>query len=220
MRETMKKVTTALVVMAAAVVGLSLRAEAKAFDKSPVNRAASVRALPAGEAISEENYNSFDQGFAMVRALYFVSEEAEDGEFTEAAGYELYYLSEALAGTPEEEMLDEVIGMYLDGTGTREERWEAIEAIIASVSERGEGEPKWYFDAGVTLTKLSLFSYLEDEDSLQAELLNMEELVAEMPENVPAEMAGIMTEIAEYSDASDFETIGQATEDAMTVVLG
>ena len=212
---------TAVAMLTLATAGLSLKAEAKTFDRAAAaNRAASVRAAQAGDAISDENYNSFDQGYSLVRALYFVSEEADNPDFMEVAGEELYYLSESLADTPEADQLDEVIGMYLDATGSREERWEAIEGIIASISERSEGEQKWYFDAGVTLTKLSLFSYLEDEEQLQAELDNMTSLVAEMPENVPAEMAGIMTDIAELAEASDFETIAEATEEAMTIVLG
>ncbi len=214
----LKRISVAAV-LALASSGVSPGAEAKAFDGVPVNRAA-ARVLRAAGAVSDENYRGFDQGFSLVRALYFVSEEAENHGYARAAGRQLRRLSESLAGTPEAARLEEVTEMYLAKKGSREERWRAIEGIIASVSERSEGERKWYFDAGVTLTKLSLFSFLQDEARLRDELDNTAGLVARMPEGVPAEMAAAMTDIAESAEAGDFGRIAGASEDAVASVLG
>ena len=219
MQKTFKRITALVMALVVFAMTMPLAAQAQDINFNPLGDVQSARALAAhntGE-ISEDNIDGFDLGFALVRTQYFVSEEAEDAEFTEAAGWELYFLSERLVDAPEFEQLDVVIGMYLDGTGTREERWDAVQEIIDSYSQRAEGERKWYFDAGITLTKISLFSYLEDEERLRIEQDNLIVLVEEMPESVPTDVADLMFEVA---DAEDVAGLGEVAEEAMGVVLG
>ena len=221
MQKTLKRITTlfmALVVFAMAIA-MPVAAQAQDTKLNPLSRVQSINQQDAheGDEISAENIDRFDLGFALVRAQYFVSEEAEDAEFSEIAGEELYFLAERTVEDPEFEQLDVVIAMYLDGTGTREERWDAIQEVIDAYSAREEGDSKWFFDAGVTLTKISLFSYLEDEEQLQAEQDNLIVLVEEMPESLPTDVADLMIEIA---DAEDVAGLGEVAEAAMDVVLG
>lgn len=219
MQKTLKRITTLVMALVAFAMAMPLAAQAQGKKLNPLSRVQSISRHDAheGNEISAENIDRFDLGYALVRAQYFVSEEAEDAEFAEVAGAELYLLSERTVEDPEFELLDVVIGMYLDGTGTRKERWDAMQEVIDAYSAREDGETKWYFDAGVTLTKISLFSYLEDEEQLHAAQDNLIVLVQEMPESVPADVADLMIEIA---DAEDVASIGETADAAMDVVLG
>ena len=235
MRETLRKVVMAVLMTPVAGTLLPLAAQAQGHDRTPFDRISGRRAAvaarahrmsaAAGEEISEENYDQFDLGFAFIRAGYFAQVAAEDEEFSTDAILELVYLSDRLEGQPEAQKLEAVLRMVVRGTGTPKQRWDAVGDAVKSYSARQQGGRRWFFDSGVTLTKVSLFSFLEDQPSLQAELKALQQLIAKTPGGVPAAVLTPMREVAHFAtqqvlNSKDYETIGEASMEAMESVLG
>jgi hypothetical protein len=231
MRETLRKIVMAVLMTPAAATVLPLAAQAQGHDQTPFEKLAGRRAAVvrvasarAGGEISEENYKQFDLGFALVRAGYFSQVAVDDEEFNSDAIVELVYLADRLEGQPEAAKLEAVLKMVVRGTGTAEQRWDAVGEVVKSYSARQQPGARWFFDSGVTLTKVSLYSYLEDQPNLQAELKTLQQLIAKTPQGVPAEVTKPMREVAQYAaqqalTSDDYEKIAETAGQAMESVL-
>lgn len=232
MKNTVRRITFKVLALVALATVSAAAAQAGQNYNTPLGKGliapstlAHTLAAPGGPEVSEEDAQIFDRGLAGVRAMYYAEAAAEDPEFAPYAVLELVYLADQFEGQPEEKELQKILKMVVRGTGTGQERWNGIENVLRSHSNRLKGTQKWYFATGVSLNKVSLFSYLEDATRLQAELRNLKQIVDSTPEGIPSSVLTPMREIAQFAaqpayGAEDYMTIGEVTEEAMVIVLG
>ncbi|MGH9902228.1 MAG: hypothetical protein ACRD68_10520, partial [Pyrinomonadaceae bacterium] len=148
---------------------------------------------------------SFDLGFAFVSAMCLASRSHEDAATNAKAIVELAYLIERLESRPEEAAaLQKVLRMVVRGSGTGMQRGETVQRVMKSYGDGLKGEAQWYFNSGVTVSRLFLATYLNDGDGMRIELQNLQLLTKIAPQNVPRDVLAPMQSLLRYFDQTTF----------------
>ncbi len=184
---------------------------------------AADKAPAADNGIAKANVESFSTGFAMVRVMYYAgTDKAEDGDAS--AILELVYLIDKFEGQPAEAaQLQKVLKMVVRNTGTRQERWNAVQDAINTHRKSLHGEALWYFNLGVIVPKLSLYAYLKDSAGLKSDFSSFQQLVQNAPQGVPAAVLTPMQQLAKYATQASYSNdelaaIGSTTGTVMDAV--
>src|SRR2546421_5918159 len=162
------------------------------------------KAVLADNAIAKANVDSFNTGFALVRAMYLASVSQEDEESAPDAIVEIVYFADEFEGQPEAAQLQKLLKMIVRKTGTRQERWDAAQDVINTHQKRLQGESLWYFNAGVVIPKISLSTYLKDSAGLKSDFNSLQKLVENAPQGIPASVLTPMRQLAKYATQASY----------------
>lgn len=203
------------------------RAETRNFSKNPAANIAQIlnrRAKNRGAIVSAEDRAQFDLGYAFVRAMYYASAADNDKEARNSAIVELVYLIERLEGQPEAARLQKVLKSIVRQTGFGAERWNEIEQISFVYNAKIKENERWFFDFGMTMTRLVLATYFHDCDKIAKGLQKLQLLAKIAPKNLPAELIEPIKSLETYAaqnsfDDKEFMTIDNAVGGLMQTVL-
>jgi hypothetical protein len=220
-----------LLALAAHVSALPSTAQARARDGEPFERISGQQSpaaehAAAGRGVSRDGVESFDAGYALVRAMYFARDAAGRDKSRDAAVVELACLVDRFEGQAEGELLRKILRTVIRRTGAPRERWDAVQRVIDEHAARLDGPPRWYFKAAVSLAKITVFSFMEDQTNLHAELSGLPRLAADAPADAPDALLKPMRDLSRLvsrgggGQTADHETIAGATGAAMISILG
>ncbi|MDQ3816493.1 MAG: hypothetical protein M3362_02230 [Acidobacteriota bacterium] len=209
MKSMWKRVVVSVMTLAALALALPFSALARGGNQvaglavsKQARSASGTRSATNG--ISKANVDSFNTGFALVRAMYLAGLAQEDEESAPDAIVEIVYLADQFEGQPEAGQLQKLLKMVVRNTGTREERWGIVQDVINTHRKRIEGEALWYFNAGVVVPEISLNAYMKDSAGLKSSFGSLQKLIADAPKGVPASVLTPMQQLAKYATQTTY----------------
>lgn len=159
----------------------------------------------AGSQLDTSYRDSFDLGFAFVRAMYFASLSGEEKEANDKAIVELVYLMDRLEHKPDEVVaLRHALRMVVRGSGAGSDRWEAVQSAIRLHAGALRGELQWYFNSGISVARLFIATYLNDAVGIRNELQNLQTLARIAPQSLPRNVLASMQRLLGYFDQTTF----------------
>lgn len=159
----------------------------------------------AGPQLDTSYRDSFDLGFAFVRAMYFASLSGEEKEANDKAIVELIYLMDRLEHKPDEVVaLRHALRMVVRGSGAGSDRGEAVQSAIRLHAGALRGELQWYFNSGVSVSRLFIATYLNDALGIRNELQNLQTLARIAPQSLPRNVLASMQRLLGYFDQTTF----------------
>ncbi|MEP6925230.1 MAG: hypothetical protein ABI954_12255 [Pyrinomonadaceae bacterium] len=177
---------------------------------------------PPSALVTQNNRAQFDLGFAFIRSAFYASASDQNTDFSDRAILELAKLSARFDAQPEIQIaLDKILKNVVRGQGTADERWRAVIAIAELHGTQLAVEPKWYYQAGIVLTRLHLSNLKRNQEDIRKELQNLEILSKIAPNSAPSELLGMISSLTSVAlpinlTNSEFLTI----DDVVGNILG
>lgn len=94
--------------------------------------------------------------------------------------------------------------MVLRGDGTSDERWQIVMEAADAHGETLQREAKWFYQTGITLTRLHLANFERNEQMMRAELQKLAALSKIAPSSAPSEMLEMINNLTKIADRSAF----------------
>ena len=155
--------------------------------------------------VSRTGRLSFNLGAAFIRAAYYASVSDQDAESAERAMVELAKLSARFDAQPTvQNALDKALKMVTHGQGTAHERWQIV-ALAGDLQSRELGaESLWFYQTGAAVTRLRVENVARNENSVRAELQNLENLFKVASDFVPIGVLQLMNSIVDLAETKAF----------------
>ncbi len=137
--------------------------------------------------------------------MYFASISGDDREANDKAIVELVYLIDRLDHKPDEAAaLRRVLQMVVRVAGAGSVRAEAVQRVIGLHGSALRGDAQWYFNSGVSVSKLFIATYLNDSAGIKNELQNLQTLTRIAPPSLPRNVLVSMQRLLGYFDQTAF----------------